>query len=296
MTTTVVDGQPVVVTGGDDHSVRLWDLTSGKPFGQPLMGHDGPVRTLATAVVDDRAVAVTGGDDCTVRIWDLAAGKQLGAPLTGHTAAVRSVATTSATGQPLAVTAGTDKTVRVWNVATGEQIGAPGVSHRRWVRAVDTAMLDGTPVSVAGSFHGGLQVRELATNRQISTSSPRRHGPPVQQLATTVVGGQPVALTTSDVNWNWGEDVPVKLWEVTTGRHLGDLPAVNVQALTAASVCGHPVAVTASGRAVEVWDLTTHRQIGPRLYLPDAATAIAVDEAGHIVVCFRSGIAVFRGE
>ncbi|MET8862003.1 hypothetical protein ABZW11_03510 [Nonomuraea sp. NPDC004580] len=81
--------------------------------------------------------------------------------------------------------------------------------------------------------------------------------------------------------------------ELRTGRHLGDLPAVDVRALTAVSVRGHPVAVTADGRGVEVWDLTSRRRIGPRLYLPDAVTAIAVDETGHIVVCSGSGIAVF---
>ncbi|MCF6470604.1 hypothetical protein FAF44_19690 [Nonomuraea sp. MG754425] len=56
---------------------------------------------------------------------------------------------------------------------------------------------------------------------------------------------------------------------------------------------GHPVVVTATGFVVEVWDLTTRRRVGPRLRLPDAVTAVAVDESGHVVVGFHTGIAVF---
>ncbi|MFE7046632.1 hypothetical protein ACFU9X_46980, partial [Streptomyces atratus] len=74
--TGVVDGRPIAVTGSDDETVRVWDLTTGKQVGEPLTGHDGEVLGVATGVVDGRPIAVTGSDDATVRVWDLTTGKQ----------------------------------------------------------------------------------------------------------------------------------------------------------------------------------------------------------------------------
>ncbi|NEE05951.1 hypothetical protein G3M58_05830, partial [Streptomyces sp. SID7499] len=40
---TELDGRPVAVTGSDDKTVRIWDLTTGQPVGRPMTGHDEPV-------------------------------------------------------------------------------------------------------------------------------------------------------------------------------------------------------------------------------------------------------------
>ena len=58
------------VSGGDDGTVRVWDLTTGTQRAK-LTDHDGQVwrRWRSTA---DGATAVSGSDDRTVRVWDLA--------------------------------------------------------------------------------------------------------------------------------------------------------------------------------------------------------------------------------
>jgi WD40 repeat protein len=42
-----LDGRPVVISGGDDLTVRVWDLATGTPIRNPLTGHDGPVTAVA---------------------------------------------------------------------------------------------------------------------------------------------------------------------------------------------------------------------------------------------------------
>jgi WD40 repeat protein len=80
----------VIVSGGDDHTVRIWDPRTGQPMGNPLTGHTGPVGAVALGRVADRDVIVSGGDDHTVRIWDTRTGQPEGVPLTGHAGSGRS--------------------------------------------------------------------------------------------------------------------------------------------------------------------------------------------------------------
>ena len=43
-----LDGRPVVISGSGDRTVRVWDLATGTPVGNPFTGHDGPVNAIAS--------------------------------------------------------------------------------------------------------------------------------------------------------------------------------------------------------------------------------------------------------
>jgi WD40 repeat protein len=79
--TGVVDERTFAVTGGTDGTVRLWDLATCEPVGEPLTGHAEGVWAVATVAADGRPLAVTGGDDEMVRVWDLITRQQIGSPL-----------------------------------------------------------------------------------------------------------------------------------------------------------------------------------------------------------------------
>src|SRR5262249_8675602 len=70
--------RPIAVAGGDDKTVRVWDLEKAGALGEPLVGHEGWVNTVAAGTIGDRPIAVSGGGDKTVRVWDLSAGGPLG--------------------------------------------------------------------------------------------------------------------------------------------------------------------------------------------------------------------------
>ncbi|MCL2781887.1 MAG: hypothetical protein FWD74_10475, partial [Actinomycetia bacterium] len=63
-----VDGRPVLASGGDDGTVRLWDPATREPVGEPLTGHNGAVRAVAFGTAGGRPVLASGGDDGTVRL------------------------------------------------------------------------------------------------------------------------------------------------------------------------------------------------------------------------------------
>src|SRR5258706_14842172 len=79
-----------VVTGSDDHTIRIWDAESGAVVGEPLTGHTNLVSSVAYSP-DGRHI-ISGSSDRTIRIWDAKTGAAVGNPLEGHTKSVTSVA------------------------------------------------------------------------------------------------------------------------------------------------------------------------------------------------------------
>jgi WD40 repeat protein len=57
------------VTGGEDHTVRLWDTRGGAEV-HCFTGHTGPVTSVAFSPGGRQALS--GGEDRTVRLWELA--------------------------------------------------------------------------------------------------------------------------------------------------------------------------------------------------------------------------------
>jgi WD40 repeat protein len=65
-----LDDRPIAITGSWDHTVRIWDLSSGIAI-DLLTGHTGAVTAVACTQLDGRPSAVTGGRDHAVQLWDL---------------------------------------------------------------------------------------------------------------------------------------------------------------------------------------------------------------------------------
>jgi WD40 repeat protein len=127
----------VVVSGGGDGRVRVWDLARGTPVGEPLPGHEYGVLAVAVGELHGRPVVVSGGGDGRVRVWDLARGTPVGEPFTGDEIAVRALAVAELEGRLVIVSSGWDRTVRMWEetgrlrqmIEVGSDINAIALVH-----------------------------------------------------------------------------------------------------------------------------------------------------------------------
>ena len=106
------DGKSVL-SGSADHTVRLWDVATGR-CECVLDGHTDRVYCVSWS--PDGRRALSGSADHTVRLWDIATGR-CERVLEGHFDRVWSVSW-SPDGRS-ALSGSQDKTVRLWDVATG---------------------------------------------------------------------------------------------------------------------------------------------------------------------------------
>ncbi|MGV9345273.1 caspase family protein [Streptomyces spiralis] len=298
---TVLNGRTVAVTGSYDHTVRVWDLTTGQPVGGPLTGHTAPVEAVACTVLNHRTVAVTGSQDHTVRIWDLTTGQPVGGPLTGHTDTVDAVACTELDGRAVAVTGSQDHTVRIWDLASGVPVGSHmAASGRRTALAV--ALLDGRPVAVTSSAGRELSVWDLATQNRMGrlqgngdvwitamactelddravavgcTYNGELHVWDLRSrrelMATACEGGADHVDTVvcselegRPVLLTCSLNEPVKVLDLRNGRQVGSLEGSGstTTSLACTLLAGRPIAVGGSRDAVRVWDLSVRRSLG----------------------------------
>ncbi|MDI6102353.1 hypothetical protein QLQ12_27415 [Actinoplanes sp. NEAU-A12] len=135
---TVAGGRPLLVSGGSDHTVRLWNPATGVELRQ-FTGHTGPV--LALAMLPGRVLA-SAGADAVVRLWEVDTGVEL-RRLIGHAGPVHALAVCP----DLVVSAGDDATVRLWDPGSGAPVKVLR-GHSGAVRAL--AVLSDRVIASAG--------------------------------------------------------------------------------------------------------------------------------------------------
>jgi len=203
--TGVLAGRAIAVSAGDDHVLRVWDLTTGDELAV-LTGHTHWVNGVALGTVEGTVVAVSASTDQTVRVRDLTTFKEVLA-CTGHEDSVSSVAFGTAGGRPVAASGSLDRTILVWDLTTGAQI-ALLTGHSDSVRSVAITTVDDREVVVSGANDHTVRLWNIITGEQLGPPI-TGHTAPVRTVAVGDLGGVQALFSGSD-------DGTVRSW-VTVG-------------------------------------------------------------------------------
>ena len=231
----------VVVSGGEDGLVLVWDVASGK-LRHTLAGHRGAVQSVS--VSGDGRVVVSGGKDGQVLVWDGMSG-QLRHRLKGHRGWVCGVAV-SGDGR-VVVSGGEDGQVLVWDGRIG-QLRHKLVGRRGRVYGVSVSG-DGRVV-VSGGGDGRVRVWDGVSGQLRYTlrhtlvgRRGRVWGVSVSGNGQLVVSGgkdSEMRVVRHGVRWRWlhtleEPKVRVLMWDGANGKllrtllgHNGWVPCVSV--------------------------------------------------------------------
>ena len=157
-----------IYTSGDDMTLRVWDLASGR-----LIRMWGPFEdeTDSCAIDIGRGRAVLGCDDGVIRVFDIDTGERV-AVIDAHSSGIKKVATSPINGDILS--AAYDQRILVWD--------AEGLTLKleleprptAWERSLNWTA-DGTRI-LAGTFDGTVLVWDAATGRCVVEAGERGDG------------------------------------------------------------------------------------------------------------------------
>ncbi|NTV51179.1 MAG: TIR domain-containing protein [Geobacteraceae bacterium] len=230
-----------VVSGSDDHTVKIWDLESGE-CRATLKGYSGMV--FSVAITPDGKRILSGSNDYSIRVWDVGTGREL-AKLDGDTNIVRSVLALQ--DNVRALSGGFDNTLRLWDLSSNSCI-----KIIKYDEANDDDDFFGIAVNrvgthiLSGHRNGLVRLWNVETGECLMTM--KGHLGKVNSLAITPDGC--FAVSGSD-------DKTIKIWHLESGTCVGTMEGHQAQEiLVAISPDGTLIASTGySDTTVRLWDL-----------------------------------------
>jgi WD40 repeat protein len=168
-----LDGKWVAATGGmEQPTLALWHADTHQPAGKPLVGHTGPVYSVAFS--PDSQTLVSGGQDNAVIFWNTATQRLL-ARLSGHSGGVSSLAFSS-DGKTVA-SGDASNLVLLWDAVTRTRLGEIKSPSLRLIQSLN--FLPGGKLALTGfaAKDSNDQITELwdvQTDQRVGEPFPKK--------------------------------------------------------------------------------------------------------------------------
>jgi WD40 repeat protein len=249
------DGKILATGGGNDHTVRLWDVTTGQLL-RPLIG-DG----VATAVAfsPDGKTVVSNGD---LAMWDPATGEKA-KEINDSGWAVAF----SPDGRTLAV-GGIANTVRLWTPSTGKLVNSLTLTNDPGDVVECLAFRPDGKILAAGDYKGTIQLWNPSTGARVRT-------------LTNPDGAYWMSFSPDGTLFVANGDGPVRSWNTATGAQVATL----AEATTAALSPDGTLLATAgkTDYSVRLWDSATGELRDTFVGHANAVRAIAFSNDGKFL-------------
>jgi len=278
------EGAQVAVSGGDDATIRTWNLATGELRQTVRVSSRGSIRCLTAGHQGGKPVVGIGSTDNSARVFDISA-MQL-QPLVGHTDWVCAVALTTMGESEVLVSGSDDGSVRVWDLSSGLQLRLLTAKDMGSVRAL---VVDQQSTLLIGSRDKKVRIATLARpDEELQDLLDMKD--PVQGLAVARIDGDRMVVVRDDGG-------RLKAKSLTDGPEMGaPLSGTgDVGAVAAATQIGHPTRVAvASGEVVTVseWASGTWAHVAS-VDLGSEVLAVALDDVGRrLLTGARRGVAL----
>jgi WD40 repeat protein len=259
------DGTLALTAGGEDMTVRLWDLASVTCI-LKLEGHTG---TVSSARFDSACRVVVSADAAgELRVWELPTGRCLHV-LKGHGPAVTSLALTA--DGAFALSGNIYGSLHIWDVRAGECVRA----FRSHIGPVKSVAMDANGrVALSGGQDGTLRMWPIAELRHLPAALPAAGGTvPLcsegsDQVSSAQVRSERIALSA-----------------IAAGRHLKRLICVdNRVSAVALSADGRLLAAGMDDGRVRLLDSVGRTPVDILESRPTPVTALKLNVASRLLL------------
>ncbi|GAB3847193.1 Hsp70 family protein [Dactylosporangium cerinum] len=255
-----------IATAGTDHTIRLWNATTGQPV-TTLTGHMASVFGLVYSP-DGRSIVSVGGD--AMRAWNAATGEQIG-PYDADTSGIARIAF-SPDGSLLATANIFENGIRLWNPTTRKQVREivtePARERALVYHNTFAFKGDSTTIATGGVEDGPIQFWSVSTGTK-SAETAKVDGS-VDAVRYTPDGANLVAVS------NDYPHVTVTVHNVPGGElktrlQVGDAYKTGSYVF---SPDGRLIATTSRDGSITIWSIASGERTGPQIQPSCKSTAV----------------------